>query len=133
MLSGDKQLLYRGTRLKNTKWIYGLSVYTGKNTKIILNSESESEKMSQIEVKVNYILGFILLIQLLLCLFAGVAYSITRYNMEDTSSYIDWPNLSRPLDGFLTFLTYFVLLNTMIPISLVVSMEMVKLCQKYFI
>lgn len=133
MLSGDKQLLYRGTRLKNTKWIYGLSVYTGKNTKIILNSESESEKMSQIEVKVNYILGFILLIQLLLCLFAGVAYSITRYNMEETSSYIDWPNLSRPLDGFLTFLTYFVLLNTMIPISLVVSMEMVKLCQKYFI
>lgn len=38
VLSGDKQLLYRGARLKNTKKIYGLVIYTGKNTKIILNS-----------------------------------------------------------------------------------------------
>lgn len=41
-ISGDKQLLYRGTKLKNTRLIYGLVIYTGKNTKIILNSESES-------------------------------------------------------------------------------------------
>ena len=44
----DKQLLYRGARLKNTKWIYGLTIYTGRNTKIMLNSDSSSEKMSQI-------------------------------------------------------------------------------------
>lgn len=37
------------------------------------------------------------------------------------------------LDSFLIFLTYFVLINTMIPISLIVTMEMVKLFQKYFI
>ena len=37
------------------------------------------------------------------------------------------------MDGFIQFLTYFVLLNTMIPISLVVSMEIVKIFQKYFI
>ena len=35
--------------------------------------------------------------------------------------------------SFIIFLTYFVLLNTMIPISLIVTMEMVKLFQKYFI
>ena len=45
---GDKQLLYRGAKLKNTKWILGLVIYTGRNTKIMLNSESSSEKMSQI-------------------------------------------------------------------------------------
>ena len=45
---GDKQLLYRGARLKNTKWVYGLVIYTGKNTKIMMNSDSSSEKMSQV-------------------------------------------------------------------------------------
>lgn len=35
---GDKQLLYRGAKLKNTKWVYGLVIYTGRNTKILMNS-----------------------------------------------------------------------------------------------
>ena len=37
----------------NTKWIYGLAIYTGVNTKIMKNSEASSSKMSQIEIKVN--------------------------------------------------------------------------------
>lgn len=48
VIEGDKQLLYRGARLKNTKWVYGLVIYTGKNTKIMMNSDSSSVKMSQI-------------------------------------------------------------------------------------
>jgi magnesium-transporting ATPase (P-type) len=31
------------------------------------------------------------------------------------------------------FFVYFVLINTMIPISLIVSMELVKMCQSFFI
>ena len=42
IISGDRQLLYRGARLKNTKIVYGLVIYTGKNSKIILNMEIES-------------------------------------------------------------------------------------------
>ena len=47
MINGDKQLMYRGTRLKNTKWIFGLVIYTGRNSKIIMNSKSSSSKMSR--------------------------------------------------------------------------------------
>lgn len=89
--------------------------------------------MSQIEMKVNYILGIILIIQVVLCLICGIAYGLYRNTYQQQYTYIDWPSYVVPLDGFLTFLTYFVLLNTMIPISLIVSIEIVKMFQKYFI
>ncbi len=89
--------------------------------------------MSQVEVKVNYVLGLILIIQIALCAICAAGYVITRKNSEQSDYYVDWPSWGVALDGFLIFLTYFVLLNTMIPISLIVTMEMVKLFQKYFI
>ena len=38
LFEGDKQLLYRGARLKNTKHVFGLAIYSGRNTKIMLNA-----------------------------------------------------------------------------------------------
>lgn len=34
-----KQLVLRGAFLRNTKWIIGIAVYTGQDTKIMLNAE----------------------------------------------------------------------------------------------
>ena len=132
-IQGDKQLLYRGARLKNTKWVYGLAIYTGKNTKIMLNSESSSIKMSQIEVKVNKILAFILLVQFLCCLTVGILAGFFRSDNMTANQYILWTEYSPIADGVLAFFTYFVLINTMIPISLVVSIEVVKFSQSIFI
>ena len=128
----EKQLMWRGTRLMNTQWIYGLCIYTGRNTKIMLNSAEGANKMSQIEVKVNYILGFILIIQVTLSLVVGILAGIFNGNHSSTDTYIIW-NYSPALDGVLLFFTQFVLINTMIPISLIVSIEIVKVTQSYFI
>lgn len=54
-------------------------------------------------------------------------------NNKDAHDYILWGGYSAVGDGFLMFCTYLVLLNTMIPISLVVTIEMTKICQAYFI
>jgi phospholipid-transporting ATPase len=56
-----------------------------------------------------------------------------RNKDESLHYYVDWPSYGSALDGFLVFLTYFTLMNTMIPISLIVSIEIVKMFQKYFI
>lgn len=47
--------------------------------------------------------------------------------------YIHNSGLNVPVDSILMALSYIVLLNTMIPISLIVSIEIVKMSQSYFI
>ena len=47
--------------------------------------------------------------------------------------YIYNSGLNVPVDSILMALSYIVLLNTMIPISLIVSIEIVKMSQSYFI
>lgn len=99
----------------------------------MLNSDSLSDKMSQIEVKVNYILGVILLIQVLLCLILAILDGFFLNKNKGNNSYIIFSSYSDVFDSFLTFCSYLVLLNTMIPISLIVSIEIVKMSQSYFI
>ena len=42
-------LCVRGSSLKNTEWIYGLVVYTGHDTKIMMNSTAAKSKFSNLE------------------------------------------------------------------------------------
>ena len=129
---GPKQLLLRGSQLRNTKWIIGTVVYTGMDTKIMRNSENSKQKASEIEKKTNKLILYLLLFQLIcstICALMNLAFNL-----------IQLPNIpyikieySGELEGFLTFWSYFLLLNTMLPISLIVSLEFVKIFQAYFI
>lgn len=77
---------------------------------------------------------FILLIEVILSVAVAIGYSVFRYQNQESYKYIDWPpQYNIPLDSLLVFFAQFVLINTMIPISLIVSMEMVKFFQMIFI
>jgi len=49
----DKQLLLKGANLKNTNWVLGMCVYSGNDTKIMLNSQKGRQKMSYLETMLN--------------------------------------------------------------------------------
>jgi len=46
-------LLLRGSSLKNTDWVYGLIVYTGHETRVMMNSSSSRIKFSNLELNMN--------------------------------------------------------------------------------
>jgi phospholipid-transporting ATPase len=50
---GPDQLLLRGAMLRNTRWIFGIVVYTGHESKLMLNSMSAPLKRSTVEKIVN--------------------------------------------------------------------------------
>jgi len=127
-----KQLLLKGSNLKNTEWILGLVVFTGKDTRLMMNSQKSRTKQSKVEKKLNYIIFFILMSQIAIC-FTLCVIMFIRDSMDDANQdyYVGAGNSDE--DYILNFFTYFLLLNTMIPISLIVTLEVIKVLQCIFI
>ena len=127
-----KNVLLTGSVLKNTNWIVGVCVYTGDDTKLRQSTAVSRYKMSRIEQLLNrYIIG-VILAELCLCMVAGIMESDWQDKNWDDHIYLHDPKFAAQLTGFLTFFTYFLLLNTMLPISLVVSLEVIKVVQAFF-
>ena len=129
----QRQMLLKGSVLKNTNWIVGFVLYTGMNNKIILNSKMPRTKMSIIEKKMNKYLIGIFLILMALC---GISSFIHNEQYREHKVFYEKFILlerSIKMESFITFFTYFLLLNTLIPISLIITMEIVKIGQGIFI
>jgi len=82
------QLLLRGARLMNTQWIYGVVVYTGHESKLLMNSTKAPLKRSNIDKSTNYQIIFLFLILVCLALISAIANEIQSSNDQDHASYI---------------------------------------------
>jgi len=125
--------LLKGSILKNTNWIIGIVAYTGMNNKIILNSKKPRLKISKVEKNLNYFLLFVFVFLIILCIACSIIHS---FNYKTNKKYYDnfiIPKDSPNFESFICFFTYFLLLNTLIPISLIVSTEIIKIIQGIFI
>lgn len=130
---GAKQLLLRGAMLKNTEWVIGVVTYTGAETKLMKNSGNGRFKQSNIETLMNTMILLIIAVELAMCLIIFIcAWAWGAKYAETYAQFVPLRMASFP-EAVLTFFTIFVLLNTMIPISLIISLEMVKMTQAYFI
>jgi phospholipid-transporting ATPase len=137
-------LLLAGAFLRNTEWIIGISVYTGKDTKLRQNMMDRKYKQSHIDRRSNFYIIIVLIFQFFLCFSAAIASGvwvskhITKvYTRQEDHTYIRYSDSYTIYNqggsqGVLGYFTYFLLLNTMLPISLVVSMEILKLAQGFF-
>ena len=70
------ELLLRGCTVRNTPWIVGLVLFTGADTKIMLNGGNTPSKRSKIEKETNFnvVMNFVALI--LLCLATAIANGV---------------------------------------------------------
>ncbi|KAI8973092.1 phospholipid-transporting ATPase 1 [Trametes punicea] len=130
------ELLLRGCTLRNTAWVIGLVVFTGADSKIMLNGGDTPSKRSKIEKETNFnvIVNFVILI--LMCLVSGIisGYLDSKANTSarefeqgaDASS-------SDVVNGVITFVSSLIAFQNIVPISLYISIEIVKTIQAYFI
>ena len=125
------QLLLRGSTLKNTTYIAGLVLYTGEDTKIRLNATKPPTKFPTLEKTANM---FILALFTLVVALAVILTTFSVFWEEETLALLAWylPGTSLRLD-VTNFFAYLILFNTLIPISLYVTLEFVRLCQAAYI
>ena len=76
--------MLRGCSLRNTEWVYGIAVYTGHDTKIMINSAKSRPKFSKIELKTNQYMLLSIFIQVAVCLCASI-YTVAWQNIGQLS------------------------------------------------
>ncbi|KAI9338529.1 hypothetical protein BDR26DRAFT_919424 [Obelidium mucronatum] len=137
-------ILLRGCILRNTEWVVGLSLFTGKDTKICLNSGGTPSKQSKIEKTMNPQVLINLVILVILCLANCISSPLweSSHQPSDPSERIVWlassystmPSLKSWIwIGFVSFWTSLIAFQNIVPISLYLTVEMVKTIQSYFI
>ncbi|KAJ1827714.1 phospholipid transporting ATPase, partial [Coemansia sp. RSA 2703] len=119
--------------LRNTDWVVGLVLYTGDQTKIVLNSGPTPYKRSRIErmmnVQVLMSFGFVFATSFIVALVGGLKYAKPE---QHYSLYVD-TSMAKGTYGFALFWSAMIMLQNIIPIALYVSIEFVKSWHAYWI
>lgn len=132
-----KSLVMSETNLRNNDFIYGLVVYSGVDTKIQMSNNAGGRakiKQSRIMRVVDWLLRVMFLLQTSLCILNGALAAAWVETHEDY-----WPlgfegDEESIFSSFvLRFCTWFILLSQMVPISLIVTAEMVKFAMSILI
>ena len=130
----NKNVVLRGSSLRNTHWIIGLIVYTGSDTKVMKKAGSTRSKMSQVEKTMNSLLGVIFLAQFALCTLTTIAAAIWQAAWDNRLYYLQTSGPIYVVPSWLAeFFTFLILFNNFIPISLYVTVEMVNYMQAFFV
>lgn len=129
-----KNFLFKGAMIRNVKWIIGVVVYTGTDTKIQQNGAEARFKVSAVESKMHKMIVFLFLVQIFLSIIAVMIKVIVNGHDDNTFDQFLEDTTGTDDEGWiLVFFRYFILLSSLIPISLIVNLEMVRLVQAYFI
>ncbi|XP_058653374.1 probable phospholipid-transporting ATPase IA isoform X4 [Onychostoma macrolepis] len=129
---GPDQILLRGAQLRNTQWIHGIVVYTGHDTKLMQNSTSPPLKLSNVERITNFQILVLFGCLLAISLVCSIGQTIWKYQYGNEAWYMDL-NYGGAANFGLNFLTFIILFNNLIPISLLVTLEVIKFVQAFFI
>lgn len=134
------QILLRDSKLRNTAYIYGVVIFTGHDTKVMQNSTESPSKRSTIEKKMDKIIYILFSLLVLISVISSIGFAVkTKYDMPDwwymQPNHTD--NLYNPkkpaASGIYHLVTALIMYGYLIPISLYVSIEVVKVLQAMFI
>jgi len=133
----NENILLRGSTLKIAPVIYGCAIYTGQETKMMLNSKFKSNKFSSIERKLNiYTVVFFIFLGLLS--FATFGATFAYNNIYSNHWYLNGRQplfylTNHNLYNFIILVTIMNVLNYIIPLPTYVCFELQRFIGSQFI
>ncbi|XP_072995802.1 phospholipid-transporting ATPase 1-like isoform X1 [Typha latifolia] len=145
---GQSNIILRGCQLKNTDWVIGVVVYAGQETKAMMNSTASPSKRSKLESYMNRETLWLSVFLFVMCAVVATGMGLwlkSHMHQLDTLPYYrrkfftrgrdngkDYKFYDIPMEIFFSFLSSVIIFQIMIPISLYITMELVRLGQSYF-
>ncbi|KAL7181751.1 hypothetical protein ACSBR1_040618 [Camellia fascicularis] len=129
------QLLLRGCSLRNTEYIIGAVIFTGQETKVMMNSMNVPSKRSTLERKLDKLIIILFGVLFSMCLIGAIGSGVfidNKYYFLGLRGQDLKPDMNpnnRFVVAILSMFTLITLYSPIIPISLYVSVEMVKFIQ----
>lgn len=117
------EIVLRGSIIRNTSTVIGMAINTGEECKIRMNANKNPRiKAPELQKITNRIVVILVLFVLSLTVFCTIAYQIWSANTEDNAFYLNQVHINIAQ----IFIGFFILYNTLIPLSLYVSLEVIK-------
>uniref|UniRef100_A0A672T312 Phospholipid-transporting ATPase n=1 Tax=Sinocyclocheilus grahami TaxID=75366 RepID=A0A672T312_SINGR len=129
----NERVLLRGCTLRNTDWCFGLVLFAGPETKLMQNCGKSTFKRTSIDRLMNVLVLFIFGLLALMCIILAVGNGIWENHAGSKFNAFLPREENTVFSAFLTFWSYIIILNTVVPISLYVSMEVIRLGNSYYI
>lgn len=128
-------VLLRGSTLRNTKWVIGLVVYTGSESKVVLNGGITPAKKSRISKELNLSVVINFLVLFILCFVSGLVNGLFYDRNRESRIYFEYEAYASTSagNGTLAFFVALIIYQSLVPISLYISIEIIKTAQAFFI
>ncbi|KAG0500444.1 hypothetical protein HPP92_000516 [Vanilla planifolia] len=134
------QILLRDSKLRNTTFVYGVVIFSGHDTKVMQNATKSPSKRSRIERKMDSIIYILFSILVLISLISSICFAVMTKHKMPKWWYLQPHNTTNLYDpskpavaGITHLITALILYGYLIPISLYISIEVVKVLQAMFI
>lgn len=127
------QMILRGATLRNTSWIFGMVIFTGHETKLMRNATATPIKRTAVERIINLQIAALFGVLIILSLISSIGNVIMSTAGAKNLSYLYLEGTNKVGLFFKDLLTFWILFSNLVPISLFVTVELIKYYQAFMI
>ncbi|TMW63493.1 hypothetical protein Poli38472_002434 [Pythium oligandrum] len=127
---GPSNIILRGCSIRGCSYLYGIVIFTGPETKLMQNARATPSKQSSVAHMVNWCILIVFGTQITLCAISTISNAVWVDEYASKKWYLGSViSSSSGKTNIENFFTFVILYNNLVPISLYVTLDMVKVVQ----